>query len=198
MESRKSMGNTMCSSEAQLMPHNTVDMRPTIKQSVSANIIDEISEESLNEEGIKSGKYLIKNISKIEYGSNELSEAAIEFRKVNGITNPGRNVCVVEYKSADGVILRKAFVSNASNHSEEVMIGFLKENNILGKDVIKIFSEREPCVETATNIGHNCTKHIIEYMPDVEVMYVVDYGTAKEDGAKARRALKELLKELLN
>lgn len=105
---------------------------------------------------------------------------------------------MVEYKNADGLIVKKAFASNASNHSEEIMIEFLKGKNISGEDIVRIFSEREPCVETTTNIGHNCTNRIIEYAPDAEVTYAVDYGVAQEDGLNARNILKELLDNLLN
>lgn len=104
---------------------------------------------------------------------------------------------MVEYKNADGTIVQKTFASNASNHSEELMIDFLKVNNISGEDVIKIFTEREPCVETATNVGHNCTNRIIEYTPGAAVTYAVDYGVTQEDGLNARNILQELLQELL-
>lgn len=149
------------------------------------------------EDDSKSGKDLIENISQIEYGSDDLSKIAIEFRKDMGITSPGRNVCIVEYKNTDGTILRKAFVSNVNNHSEEIMIDFLKSNNISGENVIRVFSEREPCVETVTNIGHNCTNCIMEYMPNAEVTYAVEYGITQEDGVNARNVLKELLDKLL-
>lgn len=109
------------------------------------------------------------------------------------MTSARRNVCVVEYKNAEGKIVRKTFASNSSNHSEELMIDSLKADNISGGDVKKIFTEREPCVETATNIGHNCTNRIIEYTPDAEVTYVVDYGVTREDGLNAKGILQNLL-----
>lgn len=163
----------------------------------SEDILFDSTEEETTEDLSKSGKDLIKNISKIEYGSDELSQTAIEYRKAQKITSAGRNVCVVEYKNADGTIMREVFVSNENKHSEELMIDFLMKNNILGENVIKIFSEREPCVETSTNIGHNCSKHIMEYMPDAQVVYAVDYGLTREDGENARRILKGILSELL-
>lgn len=110
------------------------------------------------------------------------------------ITSARRNVCVVEYKDVDETILKETFISNTNSHSEELMLEYLKENNILGKDIIKIFSEREPCVETVTNIGHNCTNRIIEYMPDVEVVYAIEYGATRESGLNARNSLKKYWK----
>ena len=59
-------------------------------------------------------------------------------------------------------------------------------------------STREPCVETATNVGHNCTNRIIEYTLDVEVTYAVNYGVTQEDGLNVRNILQELLQNLLN
>ncbi len=114
------------------------------------------------------------------------------------ITSARRNVCVVEYKDAHGTILKEVFISNANTHSEELMMEYLNKNDILGKNIIKIFSERKPCVETATNIGHNCANHIIEYMPDADVVYAVEYGATRESGLNARNSLKELLEKLLN
>lgn len=147
--------------------------------------------------GIKSGKDLIKNIRKIEYGSTELSNFAIEYRRSKGITSARRNVCVVEYKDIKGAILKKAFVSNENYHSEEVMIDFLKENKIPGKNVYKIFSEREPCVETVTNMGHDCAQHIVSYASEVDLSYAVSYGLTKEDGANARNILRKILKKIM-
>lgn len=57
--------------------------------------------------------------------------------------------------------------------------------------------EREPCVETSTNIGHSCANYIMEYMLDVEVRYAVDYGMTQEDGANARKILNDLLKKVM-
>lgn len=106
-------------------------------------------------------------------------------------------MCVVEYKDMKGTIFKKAFVSNENYHSEEVMIEYLKENKISGKNVLKIFSEREPCVETVTNMGHDCAQHIISYASEVELSYAVSYGLTKEDGANARNLLREILKKIM-
>lgn len=186
-----------------LLKFNIDGFSPDDNVTTEAMALDDTTEEfdadtTEDKSGLKSGKDLIKNISKIEYGTDELSQVAIEFRKANNITSARRNICVVEYKNADGTIVQKAFASNASNHSEELMIDFLKADNISGEDVIKIFTEREPCVETATNVGHNCTNRIIEYTPDAEVTYAVDYGVTQEDGLNARNILQELLQTLLN
>ena len=45
------------------------------------------------------------------------------------MTSARRNVCVVEYKNAEGKIVRKTFASNSSNHSKELMIDSLKADN---------------------------------------------------------------------
>ena len=52
-------------------------------------------------------------------------------------------------------------------------------------------------METVTNIGHNCAQHISDYISDVDLRYVVDYGLTKEDGANARNTLKSILKKIL-
>ena len=62
---------------------------------------------------------------------------------------------------------------------------------------MRIFSEREPCVKTITNADQNCTQHIMEYMPEVDVTYAVDYGITRESGSEARRLFGELLNKLL-
>ena len=186
-------------SAAKAMSNNT-SLKMTKKDAERINKILEDAglSEYVIKGSIKSGKELIRNIRKVEYGADELSKEAIKFRKVNNMTSARRNVCVVEYQNAEGEIARKTFVSNASNHSEELMIEYLKADNISGENVIKIFTEREPCVETATNVGHNCANRIIEYTPDAEVTYAVDYGVTPEEGANARNILQGLLKNLLD
>ncbi len=85
---------------------------------------------------------------------------------------------------------------NTGIHSEEFMLNYLEQNSIYGENVISIFSEREPCVETLTNT-HNCAKHILEFAPNTEVLYAVDYGVTPEDGAYAREILGEILNTIL-
>ena len=85
-------------------------------------------ENAFESEFEKTGKDLIKNIHQIEYGSEELSKIAIKYRKDNGITSAGRNICVVEYIEKNGENTTKTFVSNATKHSEELMIEYLKSN----------------------------------------------------------------------
>ena len=53
-------------------------------------------------------------------------------------------------------------------------------------------------ISYATNVGHNCINRIIEYTPDAEVTYAVDYDITQEDGLNARNILQELLQNLLN
>jgi hypothetical protein len=155
------------------------------------------SVKALFEFEIKAGHEIISHISKIEYGNDSLSRAAIEYRKNNRITSPRRNVCSIEYIDLEGKIVQKSFCSNNSNHAEEIMINYLKTENIPGKNLIRLFTEREPCVEIMTNLGHNCTMRIVEYSPNVEVTYAVDYGINKSDGLNARIELKKILEKLL-
>lgn len=149
------------------------------------------------EAGLKSGRQLLNNIQKIKYGSTELSQMALDYRKAAGITSARRNVAVVEYMADNGELVSKQFVSDSVNHAEEKVINYLMDTGIEGNAVTQLFTEREPCVHTSTNSNYNCTQAIIDYMPNVNITYVVDYGVTQEDGKEARILLKALLDELL-
>jgi hypothetical protein len=90
--------------------------------------------------------------------SNDLAQEALEFRK--GLTNPltGRNVMVVEYVTEDGSLATKAFLSQG-RHTERM----IEE----GAQVLRIFSEREPCA--------NCFNFIERAFPTAEVNYLFPY-----------------------
>ena len=70
----------------------------------------------------------------------------------------------------------------------------MKNNNISGENVKRIYSEREPCVRTETNPDNDCAHHINDYAPDAEVTYSYDYEIKAEEGRTARLALKEFLR----
>ncbi|MBQ8349254.1 MAG: hypothetical protein IJY19_06360 [Ruminococcus sp.] len=120
-------------------------------------------------------KDLISNINKVSYNDDDLAKVALDFRRKKRITNPQRNVCVVRYKDLNDNIVTEIFVSKNGMHSEELAISFLEDNNISGDRVEKLFTEREPCVLTETNNQHNCAKKLMEYMPNSEITYAIDY-----------------------
>jgi hypothetical protein len=82
----------------------------------------------------------------------------LAFRK--GLANPltGRNVMVVEYVAQDGSLATKALLSNG-RHTERM----IEE----GTQVLRIFSERQPCT--------NCFNFIERAFPTAEVNYLFPY-----------------------
>lgn len=123
---------------------------------------------------------------------------AINFRKTNNYKSPRRNVCVVEYEDASGKFVTKEFVSNKNVHSEDVMIDYMNQHNITGDKIKRIFTEREPCVQTISNPDHDCAHHILNFTSDAEVTYAYDYGVTEEEGAVARANLAKFLEGISN
>ena len=147
----------------------------------------------------QSNKKLLKNPQKQVGYDSDLGQEAIKFRnkgKKNKITSADRNVVVFEFDE-DGNFTKKTFVSNEEFHAEEMGLKYVEENNKDKNSVTRIFSERQPCVETLTN-GKNCTLMIQKNFPNAEIEYVVPYGTTVESGKMARKKLKELLNIYLN
>ncbi len=141
----------------------------------------------------KPARDILPDIKRIEYGENDLSQKAINFRKTNKYTSPRRNVCVVEYEDANGELVMKEFISNKTAHSEDAMIDYMNQHNITGDKITRIFTEREPCVQTPSNPAHDCAHHILDFAPDAEVTYAYDYGVIEEEGTAARADLAKFL-----
>lgn len=140
----------------------------------------------------KPGREILPKTRKIIYGETELSEYAKNFRIQNNYRAAGRNVCVVEYLE-NGAKQIKAFISDSKgNHSEELMIEFLKGKGISGKDVLAIFTEREPCVTTDSN-NRNCARLLLDYCPDAEVTYATEWLTDNGSKSAARDFLRGVI-----
>ncbi len=140
----------------------------------------------------KPGREILPKIRKIIYGETKLSEYAKNFRIQNNYRSAGRNVCAVEYLE-NGVKQIEAFISDSKgNHSEELMLEFLKGKGISGEDVLAIFTEREPCVTTDSN-NHNCTQLLLDYCSDAEVTYATEWLTDNGSKSAARDFLRGLI-----
>jgi len=84
----------------------------------------------------------------VDYGSTELSRAAIAFRGRAGLTRSGANVLVAEY--AEGAAMRRVIIRSrdagrAAGHSERRLLRYLDRKGIDPSRVTSIYSELEPC-----------------------------------------------------
>ncbi|MNJ58261.1 hypothetical protein D3C77_538890 [compost metagenome] len=121
---------------------------------------------------------------------------AIGLRKANKITSLGRNIALFEFIDDNGNLIKKAFVSNPKAHSEAVGLAYLRENNIPNESVKRIYTEREPCILTATNDA-NCAGMIKIQFPNSKVEYSIDYGDTPEHGKIAKEELKKLIEQFV-
>ena len=77
-------------------------------------------------------------------------------------------------------------------HAEMKIINKLRNEGISGDNVIRIYTEREPCVEGK---GQGCAQEIDKFCRSAEVTYSFSYGSRAEADA-AKKALKEELKKI--
>ena len=142
---------------------------------------------------VSSARDVLSDIKKVEYGSTDLSRMAIEHRREHNMTSPQRNVAVFEYVDSSGELVQRPFVSKSGSHAEEVAFRYLRDNNMDGNSVRRIYSEKEPCIRTTTNRNHDCARLINRHSPNANVTYSVDYGDTQESGRAARETLEVLL-----
>lgn len=137
------------------------------------------------------------NVSgKVDYGSTDLSQAAIEYAKNEKIVG-ARNVAVFEYVDLDGSVKTLAKASErGKGHSEKLIALELKNRGIPNENVTRIYSELEPCSAP----GGYC-KGMIEQgsknselgpFENAKVTYSIEYGGTPHDPAKAAKGIEEL------
>ena len=146
--------------------------------------------------GIKSGRDLLKKCDKLENGSDEWFEwleKIIKYRKEQEAYKENTNIAAMKYK-VNGENKTVFFESGKGLHSEERAAQFIKEHNILEEDIIAFFTEREPCMRTASYHQHDCAGLLSEIMPNTDIFYAYDYAT-HQDGKDALKELKKIIKK---
>ncbi|MFE0560867.1 nucleic acid/nucleotide deaminase domain-containing protein, partial [Paenibacillus sp. NPDC058910] len=148
-----------------------------------------------------SGSKGVLNVKQVEYGSDDLSKAAQQFRIDNNITG-GQNVLIAEVE-VNGVVKRYQIVSTREEivvgeetvekitHSEKIFDGIMKKEGISPDQVKRLYSEREPCILD----GHNCRQLLSKEYPNAEVIYSFEYGDQKSRN-RGNKKLKQALKQL--
>ncbi|MGG4451457.1 nucleic acid/nucleotide deaminase domain-containing protein [Brevibacillus porteri] len=152
-------------------------------------------------EGGSSGSKGVLNVKQVEYGSDDLSKAAQQFRIDNNITG-GQNVLIAEVE-VNGVVKRYQIVSTREEivvgeetiekitHSEKIFDDIMKKEGISPDQVKRMYSEREPCILD----GHNCRQLLSKEYPNAEVTYSFEYGDQKSRN-RGNKKLKQALKQL--
>lgn len=137
------------------------------------------------------------SISKVIYGESKLSKIAINYRKTLGNAKfHNGNVVVFQYLDTFGNIQTKAFTTlkGVRKHAEILGIEWIRRNNIPNKNVIKIYSELEPCSLKVSN----CKKEL-EIFKNAKIEYSYDYPGNESFGARIRQmSVKKRKKDLKN
>ncbi|MEU7306141.1 polymorphic toxin-type HINT domain-containing protein, partial [Streptomyces sp. NPDC007206] len=95
----------------------------------------------------------------VAYGSTDLSQAAIDFRKVNRIGS-GQNIAVYRVKLPDGSIEDLPFANNVRGaHSEANADAALDKLGVTPDNVLEIYSERNFCITA----GHECAARVAKF-----------------------------------
>lgn len=125
----------------------------------------------------------------VDYGSTDLSRAAIEYRRANNIS-AGRNVAVFEYKGMEGS-LHEVAMESRGQHSERRIAGWLEQQIIAPQNVTRIYSELEPCTVPFSF----CKDFIKRNYPQAATSYSFEYGDTMESRRRGMRELKLAVRE---
>lgn len=109
--------------------------------------------------------------SQVEYGSTDLSQVAIAFRKHNGIGS-ARNVAVFEYETSKGLQTIARASQRGVGHAERIIAAELEAMGVARSSVRRIYSELEPC----SNVGGYCKRFLANHFPSAQMTYSFEYG----------------------
>lgn len=147
-------------------------------------------ENLITKEG-KGGRKVLNTLLKLEkvpYGESDLSKIAIQFRKTLPKPKHGGNIAVFEYYDNLGKIRRKEFTTFKGNkdHAEIIGMKWLKKSGIPNKNVIRVYSELEPC-----GLTESMCKQKLQRYKNAKIEYSYDYPGNENTGANIRRASKK-------
>ena len=137
----------------------------------------------------------LATVGEIEYGSSDLSQAAISLRQTEGISG-GRNVAVFEYRAADGSLQQIAATSDRTIglHAERIIGDKLTELGVDPSQVTRIYSELQPCsIPTAAS---GCAAFVNQTFPQARVTWSFEYGVTQESRAAGLAALTDAVKNI--
>ncbi len=131
------------------------------------------------------------SVTQVEYGSTDLSQQALDYRRRNEITN-GRNVAVFEYE-LDGQLYTLPGVSvRFKGHAERLIAKELERMGIPASKVKRVYSELEPC---SLPFAY-CMNFLRKKFPQADITYSFEYGSTVESRRSGLKALKETLQLL--
>ena len=117
-------------------------------------------------------------INEVDYGGNDLSQTAIDYRQANNIYS-AKNVAVFEYVE-DGVTKTITMTSERGvGHAERLIANELRNRGISPSQVTRIYSELEPC----SVAGGYCKRFIADTFPQAKVTYSFPYGDSASRAA---------------
>jgi len=145
-----------------------------------------------NQKEIQHNNISTNEFKQVAYGSTDLSQLVIEYKKQKNIAG-GANVAVFEYEK-NGVLMYAISESIPPKHSEQIIHKKLTEElGINPSQVKRIYSEREPCTLRAWN----CKKLIQKNYPHAETTYSFEYGdeeSRKRGNKEHKKATSQLFK----
>ena len=147
-------------------------------------------EESVTRE---SGRALKGDIQQVEYGSTDLSQKAIEYRKEHNITG-ARNVAVFEYENNGQLNTVVGASQRNQGHAERLVAKELENMGIQSTQVRRIYSELEPC----SIPGGYCKRFLANVFPQADVTYSFEYGLTQQSRGAGVKALKESIKKIFD
>ena len=132
---------------------------------------------------------LPKITGQIEYGSSDLSKAAMEYRQANNIYS-ARNISVFEYLEGETTKTLAMAGERGVGHAERLVAKELNNLGVEPSQVTRFYSELEPCSVP----GGYCKRFLQNTFPQADVTYSFEYGADKLSRTNGINALKEALK----
>jgi len=131
----------------------------------------------------KAAPGVVAATGKVAYGSTDLAQIAINYRKANNIRG-AVNIAVFEFESNGRLYTIARQSSRTGQHAERAIWTELEKLGIRSEQVKRIYSELEPCDKP----GGYCNRWIQRTFPKAKVSWSFDY--AGDAAAAAIEALK--------
>ena len=129
--------------------------------------------------------------TQVEYGSTDLSQKAINYRKDNNIKGT-RNVAVFEYEDKGRLSTLVGASQRNKGHAERLIAKELEIKGVQPQQIKRIYSELEPC----SMPGGYCKRFLQTTYPNAEVTYSFEYGLTQESRTAGIKSLSEAVQKI--
>jgi TANFOR domain-containing protein len=146
------------------------------------------------------GNVVANTLKKVAFGSEDLSQFAIQFRKTLSVPNHRGNIAVFEYLDTNGNLIKKAFSTEEGigTHAEQLAKNWFDKNSISTNSVKRIYSELEPCSLETSNCKIMLEKNFSSAQKTFSFDYPGNSNAPAEIISKRRESINQRFEALIN